>query len=103
MSSIKSTTISLTILDSGSGGGGHSTTDNDEIKIFECEKHEEDNADRLSPVIKEEEEVRKTIPFFFVQIELFFFSSRHPLVCLFFDQTKKKKRRFCFDLRSSEQ
>jgi hypothetical protein len=101
MSSIKSTTISLTISDSGSGGG-HSTTDNDEIKIFECEKHEEDNADRLSPVIKEEEEVRKTIPFVF-QIELFFFSSRHPLVCLFFDQTKKKKRRFCFDLRSSEQ
>ena len=37
-------------------------TDNDEIKIFECDKHEDDmesdsddNTDRLSPVIKEEE------------------------------------------------
>ncbi len=45
MSSIKSTPVSLMISDTG----------NDEIKIFECEKHEEDNADRLSPVIKDEE------------------------------------------------
>ena len=32
---------------------------NDEIKIFEYDKHEDDNSDRLSPVIKDEE-VRKT-------------------------------------------
>jgi hypothetical protein len=55
-----STTIApLTLTDPG---GGSSTTDNDEVKVFECEKHEEDvdidgddNSDRLSPVIKEEE------------------------------------------------
>ena len=42
--------------------GGGSTTDSDEVKVFGCEKHEEDvdidgdaNSDRLSPVIKEEE------------------------------------------------
>lgn len=34
--------------------GKNLLTDNDEIKIFECEKHEDDNNDRLSPVIKEE-------------------------------------------------
>jgi len=44
------------------GGGGSSTTDSDEVKVFGCEKHEEDvdidgddNSDRLSPVVKEEE------------------------------------------------
>jgi hypothetical protein len=54
MSSIKVTT--------SDPGGENLTTDNDEIKIFGCEKHEEDvdidgddNNDRLSPVIKEEE------------------------------------------------
>jgi len=68
MSSIKATTadnssLLLTTSDPG-GGGGNSTTENDEIKIFECEKHDDDNTDRLSPVIKEEE-VRKNFCFFF--------------------------------------
>jgi hypothetical protein len=59
MSSIKARAIdnssSRLITSDPGGGGSSSTTDNDEIKIFECEKHEEDNNDRLSPVIKEEE------------------------------------------------
>ncbi|CAF4490808.1 unnamed protein product, partial [Rotaria sp. Silwood2] len=67
MSSIKATTIdnsspSLTISDPGGGSSSNSIIDNDEVKIFECEKHEEDvdidgdeDNDRLSPVIKEEE------------------------------------------------
>ena len=46
-----------------SDGSCSTTTDSDEIKVFECDKHEEDvnvdddgtNSDRLSPVIKEEE------------------------------------------------
>jgi hypothetical protein len=58
---MSSTTVSLRI--SHPDGDDHSTTDNDEIKIFECEKHEDDHTDRLSPVIKEEE-VRQTIPYF---------------------------------------
>jgi len=44
-----------TVLTTSDPGGGHATTDNDEIKIFECEKHEDDNSVRLSPVIKEDE------------------------------------------------
>jgi hypothetical protein len=70
MSSIKATTAensSQSLTTSDPGGGGHLPTDNDEIKIFECEKHEEDvdidgddNTDRLSPVIKEEEVCRNT-------------------------------------------
>ncbi|CAF2964911.1 unnamed protein product [Rotaria sp. Silwood2] len=73
MSSIKATTIdnsspSLTISDPGGGGGSsNSIIDNDEVKIFECEKHEEDvdidgdeDNDRLSPVIKEESSPQQT-------------------------------------------
>ncbi|CAF1569236.1 unnamed protein product, partial [Rotaria sordida] len=69
MLSIKATTIDnssslLTTSDpDGSGSSSNnSIIDNDEVKIFECEKHEEDididgdeDNDRLSPVIKEEE------------------------------------------------
>ncbi|CAF1256107.1 unnamed protein product [Adineta steineri] len=61
MSTVENTSASLTTSDPGGGGGGNSTTDIDEIKVFECEKHEEDmdidgddNSDRLSPVIKDE-------------------------------------------------
>ena len=43
-------------------GGGGSSTDSDEVKVFGCEKHEEDvdidgddSNDRLSPVVKDEE------------------------------------------------
>ncbi len=80
MSSIKVTTIdnSSSLLTNSDPGGGISTTDNDEVKVFECEKHEEDvdidgddNSDRLSPVIKEEE-VRKMI-FFKSKYCVFFF------------------------------
>jgi len=90
MSSIKATAIdnssSRLITSDPGGGGGSSTTDNDEIKIFECEKHEEDididgndNSDRLSPVIKEEE-VRKTKFFFSKNIlkSKYLFFSHHP-------------------------
>jgi hypothetical protein len=44
----------LTTSDPGGGGA----TDTDEVKVYECDTHEddvEDNSDRLSPVIKEEE------------------------------------------------
>jgi hypothetical protein len=30
-------------------------TDTDEIKVFECEQHEDDRHDRLSPVIKDDD------------------------------------------------
>jgi len=82
MSSIKVTTannssLSLTTSDPG---GGNLTTDNDEIKIFECEKHEEDididgndNNDRLSPVIKEEEVPKNTFFFSYFIIQIFIF------------------------------
>ncbi|CAF1560833.1 unnamed protein product [Rotaria magnacalcarata] len=66
MSSIKATTVdnaSPSLTTSDPGGGNISIIDNDEVKIFECEKHEEDvdiddddtDNGRLSPVIKEEE------------------------------------------------
>lgn len=63
------------------GGGSVSTTDSDEVKVFGCEKHEEDvdvdgdaNSDRLSPVIKEEE-VRQ--PIFSYIKELHILNYRH--------------------------
>jgi hypothetical protein len=63
-------------------GGGSSTAETDEVKIFECEKHEEDididgdeNIDRLSPVIKEEE-VRSTFCFSYISTCLS--CSHHP-------------------------
>ncbi|UJR38017.1 hypothetical protein I4U23_030699 [Adineta vaga] len=50
------------ILTPTTDSGGSLTSDSDEVKVFGCEKHEEDvdidgdeNSDRLSPVIKEEE------------------------------------------------
>lgn len=62
MSSIKVTTIDNSSASFPGGGGESSTIDTDEVKVFECEKHEEDmhvdgdeNSDRLSPVIKDEE------------------------------------------------
>lgn len=71
MSSIKADNSSLLLTTSNPGGGGNSTTDNDEIKIFECEKHEDDNSDRLSPVIKEEE-VREKFFFKFSNRDIYF-------------------------------
>ncbi|CAF4913422.1 unnamed protein product, partial [Rotaria sp. Silwood1] len=66
MSSIKLTTndnsSSLLTNSDPDGINSNSIIDNDEVKIFECEKHEEDididgneDNDRLSPVIKDEE------------------------------------------------
>ncbi|UJR08249.1 hypothetical protein I4U23_012522 [Adineta vaga] len=57
----KSSSILLTTSDPN-GIGDNNTNDTDEVKVFECEKHEDDvtidgdeNSDRLSPIIKEEE------------------------------------------------
>ncbi|CAF0991371.1 unnamed protein product [Adineta ricciae] len=56
----KSSSI-LTTSDLIDSGGGNNSNDTDEVKIFECEKHEDvetnddDNSDRLSPVIKEDD------------------------------------------------
>ncbi|CAF1569631.1 unnamed protein product, partial [Adineta steineri] len=59
--SLSPSKLSVLTTDPG-GGGSSSTTDSDEVKVFGCEKHEEDvdidgdaSSDRLSPVIKEEE------------------------------------------------
>jgi hypothetical protein len=91
MSSIKADNSSLLLTTSNPGGGGNSTTDNDEIKIFECEKHEDDNSDRLSPVIKEEE-VRGKILFQIFKSRYLFFSHPHKFILVilifnFFKQT----------------
>ncbi|CAF0870356.1 unnamed protein product [Adineta steineri] len=60
--SLSPSKLSVLTTDPGGGGGSSSTTDSDEVKVFGCEKHEEDvdidgdaSSDRLSPVIKEEE------------------------------------------------
>jgi hypothetical protein len=57
--------------------------DNDEVKIFGCEKHEEDvdidgddNSDRLSPVIKEEVR-QKGVFFIFLKSSSLSFSHHH--------------------------
>lgn len=73
MSAIKVTTTNIS-----DSGGGNTTTDNDEIKIFECEKHEEDNNDRLSPVIKEEE-VRINFRNFLIKLSFSFSRYLHQL------------------------
>lgn len=65
MSSTKATTadnVSSTLMASDSGDDNITIIENDEVKIFECEKHEEDvdidgdeDTNRLSPIVKEEE------------------------------------------------
>ena len=52
--------------------------ESDEVKIFECEKHEEDvdidgdeDNDRLSPVIKEEEVRKITLKSFEIIVFIF--------------------------------